>query len=138
MDTGWNRNLMELNMKIEMSFYNPTLDTTKYAVDVYVDGKREYCGSGGKSIPECLKEVNHFVEKAALGAYVGKYAKNVETGWIGKVICVEDDLSLRLRGLNTLTLIVHGGTLEENLDEDDTRFLFPDDAIFLESNEVLK
>lgn len=66
--------------------------------------------------------------------YTGRYARSIESGWLGKVVGVEvcDGFPmLRMQGVNELCRMVAGGSLEENLDSDDTQWFSPDDVKFL-------
>ena len=66
-------------------------------------------------------------------ANVGRFARSVETGWVGKIVAVEDhgEPMYRMIGVDDLTLVVGGGTLESNLSPDDVQWFAPDDVRLL-------
>ena len=68
--------------------------------------------------------------------YVGRFARSIESGWLGKVIAVESydgETMLRMQGVNELCRMIAGGSLEANLDADDTQWFAPADVKFLKS-----
>lgn len=65
---------------------------------------------------------------------IGEYARSIETGWVGKVVAVEDcggDLMYKMVGVCLVGLCVAGGTFEENLSPDDVQWFAHDDVRFL-------
>ena len=66
--------------------------------------------------------------------FVGRFARSIESGWLGKVVAVEShggDTMLRMQGVNELCRMIAGGSLEANLDSDDTQWFAPADLRFL-------
>lgn len=65
-----------------------------------------------------------------LPEHVGRYARSIESGWLGKVIAIDGDL-LKMKGVNELVRDIIGGDLEDLLDADDTQWFTPEDVRFL-------
>jgi hypothetical protein len=68
--------------------------------------------------------------------FVGRFARSIESGWLGKVIAVEQhsgETLLRMQGVNELCRIIAGGSLDANLDSDDTQWFAPADVKFLQA-----
>jgi hypothetical protein len=66
--------------------------------------------------------------------YVGRYARSIESGWLGKVVAVESfdgETMLRMQGVNELCRTIAGGSLDAWLDGDDTQWFAPADLRFL-------
>lgn len=66
--------------------------------------------------------------------HVGKFARSIESGWLGKIVGVEvqDGLTMfRMKGVNTLTHTVGGGNIDDHIDEDDTQWFTPEDVRFV-------
>lgn len=70
-----------------------------------------------------------------LEQYIGRYARSVESGWLGKVIAVEGDM-LKMQGVNELCRTIAGGEMEEHLDDDDFQWFDPNDLKFLKKAEA--
>jgi hypothetical protein len=65
---------------------------------------------------------------------VGRFARSVETGWLGKIIAVEEhggQRFYRMLGVNTLGLAILGGSLDAYLDTDDTQWFAPEDVVVI-------
>lgn len=62
--------------------------------------------------------------------HVGRFARSIESGWLGKVIAVEGEF-LKMQGVNELVRMIAGGSLEECLDLADTQWFTPEDLHFL-------
>lgn len=80
--------------------------------------------------------VDGFVSEVVLPElYVGRYARSVESGWLGKVVAVEDDEygspMLKMQGVNELCWQMAGGRIGEWLDDDDFQWFSVDDVKFL-------
>lgn len=57
---------------------------------------------------------------------IGKFARSIESGWLGRVVAVEyhdSDTMLRMEGVNEL--------FEAAIDHDDIQWFSPDDVTFL-------
>ena len=94
----------------------------RYDLDCFVEGR-----------DPCIEE---FVSTTVLPAlYVGRYARSVESGWLGKVVAVEDDEygspMLKMQGVNELCWQMAGGRIGEWLDDDDFQWFSVDDVKFL-------
>lgn len=66
--------------------------------------------------------------------YIGRFARSVECGWLGKVVGVETmngHPMLRMLGVNELVRAMIGGDLDDLLDEDDVQWFAPEDVRFL-------
>jgi hypothetical protein len=71
--------------------------------------------------------------------YVGRYARSIETGWLGKVVSVEDtsdddihnEVMLKMQGVNELCWQMAGGRIGDWLEEDDIQWFSLDDVKFL-------
>jgi len=65
-------------------------------------------------------------------SHVGRYARSIETGWLGKVIAVEDhgEPMLKMIGVNQLYRTMKGGHIDDALDHDDTQWFAPADVRF--------
>lgn len=66
--------------------------------------------------------------------YVGQYARSIESGWLGKVVAIENhdgDTLLRMQDVNELCLIVAGGKASDWLEEDHTQWFAPEDVEFV-------
>ncbi len=66
-----------------------------------------------------------------LESYIGRYARSIESGWLGKVVGVDnyDGLAmLRMQGVNTLCRDILGGDLDDHLDADDTQWFTVEDV----------
>ena len=61
---------------------------------------------------------------------VGRYARSIESGWLGKVVGIEGDM-LRMQGVNELVRTIRGGDIEDCLDDDDTQWFVPEDVRFV-------
>ena len=68
--------------------------------------------------------------KAPKPENIGRFARSIESGWLGKIIDVDGEF-YKMRGVNTLCLTVAGGTADEWLDDDDTQWFTPDDVVFV-------
>lgn len=67
------------------------------------------------------------------GPYKGRYARSIESGWLGKVIAVElhgDERMLKMMGVETLCLAVAGGSFEDWLCPEDIQWFSPNDVRF--------
>lgn len=66
--------------------------------------------------------------------YIGRYARNIESGWLGQVVAVErfdgQDL-LKMQGVNELCQMVAGGSAADWLDSDDTQWHDANDLRFI-------
>lgn len=65
--------------------------------------------------------------------YIGLFARSIESGWLGKVVSVEElngDVMLRMQGVNELCLTVAGGRLSDWIDDDDVQWFDPFDLKF--------
>lgn len=66
--------------------------------------------------------------------YMGRYARSVESGWLGKVVSVEssDGQTLcRMQGVNELYRTLKGGDIEDAIDADDVQWFTPEDLKFI-------
>jgi hypothetical protein len=66
---------------------------------------------------------------------IGRYARSIESGWLGKVIALETIGGLpmcRMVGVNDLHRILLGGDIEDALDHDDVQWFSPDDLKLME------
>lgn len=65
--------------------------------------------------------------------HTGWFARSVESGWLGKVIGVDERFPdmLKMKGVNTLCLTIAGGSHDEWLDDDDVQWFDPRDLVFL-------
>ncbi len=66
---------------------------------------------------------------------VGRYARSVETGWLGKIVDVETsngEAMFKMQGVNMLYRTLKGGDIEDALDDDDTQWFAPADVSFVE------
>ncbi len=70
---------------------------------------------------------------ATLESNVGRFARSVENGWVGKIVGVEDhgEPMYRMIGVDGLCHAVAGGTLEANLTPDDVQWFAPLDVKLL-------
>lgn len=59
---------------------------------------------------------------------IGKYARSVESGWLGRIEGEEDGM-LRMIGVNELCLGIEGGTPDQWLDKDDVQWFAPEDVV---------
>lgn len=94
----------------------------RYDLDCFVEG-RDPC-------------VEDFVSLVVLPElYVGRYARSVECGWLGKVIDAEideyGDCMLKMQGVNELCWQMAGGRIGDWLDDDDIQWFSVDDVKFL-------
>lgn len=48
--------------EIKITVYNPTSDPTNFTADVYVDGRRVYCGEGGSTYKGALIEGMNWIQ----------------------------------------------------------------------------
>lgn len=67
-----------------------------------------------------------------LSECVGKFYRNIESGWVGKVIEIDDsqpDTPFKMMGVDGLAHAVVGGTLEDNLTKDDIQWFDPRDMV---------
>ncbi len=65
---------------------------------------------------------------------MGRFARSVESGWLGKVVGVEShggDTMLRMQGVNVLCWQIAGGSIEDHLDTDDVQWFSPADLRFV-------
>lgn len=62
--------------------------------------------------------------------HVGRYARSIESGWLGKVIAIEGEY-LKMQGVNQLYRNMLGGDIEDALDSDDFQWFTPDDVRFV-------
>ena len=72
--------------------------------------------------------------QAPASNYIARYARSIETGWLGKVIAVEDhdgEPMLKMIGVNSLYRTMKGGHIEDALDHDDTQWFSPADVRFV-------
>jgi hypothetical protein len=71
----------------------------------------------------------------ACESHVGRFARSVESGWLGKVVAIDrrdpECAMLKMQGVNELCRMVAGGSHEQWLDEDDTQWFCVDDVKFL-------
>ncbi len=65
-----------------------------------------------------------------LSHYVGRFARSIESGWLGQVVAVDGDL-LKMIGVNELVRAIRGGDIEDCLDSDDFQWFAPEDLRFL-------
>lgn len=68
---------------------------------------------------------------AELETNVGKFATALETGWIGKIVAVEemgDDVLYKMIGVDTAAMMIGGGSAEDNLTSDDVQWFVPADV----------
>ena len=63
-------------------------------------------------------------------AHVGRYARSIESGWLGKVIAIDGE-TLKMQGVNDLYRAMMGGDIEDALDDDDIQWFTPDDVRFV-------
>lgn len=66
--------------------------------------------------------------------YIGRYARSVESGWLGKVIAMEGegiDRMCKMVGVNELCSTIKGGDIEDHLEMEDVQYFTPDDLKFL-------
>ena len=68
--------------------------------------------------------------------YIGRYARSIESGWLGKVVSVEPPdadgfIMLKMQGVNELVRTIKGGDIEDCLDADDVQWFAPEDVRFL-------
>ncbi len=67
--------------------------------------------------------------------YIGRFARSIESGWLGKVIAIEKDQDgltmLKMQGVNELCRTILGGDIEAHLDDDDTQWFVPEDVKFI-------
>ena len=66
--------------------------------------------------------------------YVGRFARSIESGWLGKVMAVEEREGmtlLRMSGVNELNRMIVGGDIETQIDLDDTQWFVPEDVRFV-------
>lgn len=74
-----------------------------------------------------------------MNEYIGRYARSIESGWLGKVVGVDIEHNgiplgmtmLRMQGVNELVRDIKGGDIEDCLDSDDTQWFTPEDVRFL-------
>ena len=62
--------------------------------------------------------------------HVGRYARSIESGWLGKVVAIDGDM-LKMQGVNDLYRTMKGGDIEDALDVDDVQWFTPDDLRFV-------
>jgi hypothetical protein len=65
---------------------------------------------------------------------VGRFARSIESGWLGKVVGIDaynGETMLKMQGVNELCQMIFGGSPEEHLDNDDTQWFTPEDVRFL-------
>ena len=62
--------------------------------------------------------------------HVGRYARSIESGWLGKVVAIDGDM-LKMQGVNDLYRTMKGGDIEDALDADDVQWFTPDDLRFV-------
>lgn len=62
--------------------------------------------------------------------HVGRYARSIESGWLGKVVAIDGDM-LKMQGVNGLYRTMKGGDIEDALDADDVQWFTPDDLRFV-------
>jgi hypothetical protein len=70
--------------------------------------------------------------------YIGRYARSIESGWLGRVVACEwrgDEWLLRMQGVNEMCQIVAGGDTNDWIDEDDTQWFTVDDLAFLKERK---
>jgi len=65
---------------------------------------------------------------------VGRYARSVESGWLGRIEAVEDhdgDVFYRMKGVNEICRIIAGGDIADWIDDDDTQWFAPEDVTLI-------
>ena len=63
---------------------------------------------------------------------VGRFARSIESGWLGKIVAVEVDPDgfqmYKMQGVNSLCWEVAGGSIDDHLDKDDVQWFAPEDV----------
>jgi hypothetical protein len=75
---------------------------------------------------------------------VGRFARSIESGWLGKIIEVvnvtntkggrilkSSETMFRMKGVNTLCHLIQGGDMNDFLDDDDVQWFAPADVRFV-------
>lgn len=89
------------------------------------------CGHVGKIVNECRCDPNNL---PTTPVYIGRYARSVETGWIGRIKSTyEDEVCTMcvMEGVNDLYRAIKGGHIEDAIDKDDIQHFSTDDLKFL-------
>ena len=80
---------------------------------------------------------DELVEIAKHKHLIGKYARSIESGWIGKITDIEyqgGDLMCKMIGADEIAVAVAGVTVEESLSSNDVQWFAPEDLKFLKGN----
>lgn len=65
---------------------------------------------------------------------IGRYARSVESGWLGKIIGVRQDggeTMCEMHGVSELHRAIKGGDIEDAVDTSDTQYFTTDDLKLL-------
>lgn len=70
----------------------------------------------------------------------GRFARSIETGWVGVIIDVETDKNgdrmLMMAGVDGLAHMVAGGDLKDFVDMEDIRWFDPRDLLWLNGKKI--
>ena len=83
------------------------------------------------------QKADELVEIAKHKHLIGKYARSIEAGWLGKVTDIEyqgGDLMCKMIGADEIAVAVAGVTVEESLSSNDVQWFAPEDLKFLKGN----
>ncbi len=72
---------------------------------------------------------NEYGETLPDPAMVGRYARNVESNWLGKIVACEGDF-YKMQGVDELCHMVAGGDREAWLCDNDFQWMVHDDLVF--------
>lgn len=89
------------------------------------------CKAENAIVNQCRSDPNNLPTKPE---YIGRFARSVESGWLGKVVAVEEldgDVLLKMHGVNTLCRTIAGGDIDDWVEEDDTQWFAPEDLRFV-------
>lgn len=122
-------------MKFECGAGSRTTSTTK-------DYTGQFCTFSGCGCRTRFRACGTTDDEAEAGAWfglkagiVGKFARSIESGWLGRVVAVEQhpDLGgelLKMEGVNELVLQIGGGSLESCIEPTDLQWFAFEDLRF--------
>lgn len=99
------------------------------------------CGQENKIVNQCRCDPNNL---PTTPIYVGRYARSVETGWLGRITSTYEErwrattngpeyvtTMCVMEGVNDLYRAIKGGHIEDAIDKEDVQHFSTDDLQFL-------
>ena len=68
-------------------------------------------------------------DSAGKPLYVGDYAYNIENGWTGKIIDIDNASGVVMYSVDYYAILIGGQSLEQSVDTSDTQWHTPEDLV---------